>query len=188
MGADLTWSDWSLAPDDLEAVVGELARYEQPEVVELGAGAATIALARSVAGRSGRLTSVEHDPVWVDRVRAQIDAGGLAAVATVIHAPLAPHPLADPGARWYSGEALVTLPLEIDLLLVDGPPGNLPGMELGRAPALEALRDRLSPGATVILDDVNRPGERQIIERWEAATPFRFDAREGGRIAVGSAP
>lgn len=188
MEAGLAWSDWSLAPEDLEEVIRVIARYEQPEVVELGAGHGTIALARSVAERAGRLTSVEHDPIWVDRIGAQLEAHGLAAVARMVHAPLARHPLAEEGALWYSEEALAQLPSGIELLLVDGPPGNLAGMEQGRAPALEALRDRLAPGATVVLDDVHRPGERAIIERWEARTPFRFQVREGGRIAVGSAP
>jgi predicted O-methyltransferase YrrM len=188
MEAGAVWGGWSLAPEDLEEVVGEIARYEQPEVVELGAGHGTMALARCVAERGGRLTSVEHDPVWAGRVGAQIEAAGLGAVAAVVHAPLAPHPLAEPGALWYSEEALAELTTAIDLLLVDGPPGNLPGMDRGRAPALEALGDRLAPGATVVLDDVNRAGEQAIIERWETRTPFRFQVREGGRIAVGSAP
>jgi len=182
------WSGWSLAPADLEEVINEISRYERPEVLELGAGHGTIAIARSVAAHAGHLTSVEHDPIWVARVGAELEAGGLAAAARVLHAPLGPHPLAEPGARWYSEEALTQLPTAIDLLLVDGPPGNLPGMAQGRAPALEALGDRLAPGATVVLDDVHRPGERAIIKRWEARTPFRFQVREGGRIAVGSAP
>ena len=120
-------------------------------------------------------------------MRGGLASEALAGVARVILAPLGPHPLAAPGARWYSEEALADLPGDIDLLVVDGPPGNLPGMEQGRAPALPALRGKLAPTALVVLDDVHRPGEQAVLEHWAQLTSFRFRGREGGRIAVGSA-
>ncbi len=179
--------DWSLLPEDLEHLLGLIDAREVREVVELGSGAGTVVLARGLARRGGRLTSVEHDADWARHVREMIAGEELAGVARVVQAPLGPHPLADPGSVWYSQRALHALPEDIGMLIVDGPPGNLPGMEMGRAPALEALGPRLGPGALVVLDDVHRPGERAIIERWEERTAFRFHAREGGRIAVGSA-
>ena len=65
---------------------------------------------------------------------------------------------------------------EIDLLLVDGPPGYGEGMERSRYPALPALEPRLAPGAMVVLDDASRPGEREIIERW-TELGWRFGVR-----------
>ncbi len=178
---------WSLDAADLEYLLHLIEARELREVVELGAGAGTLALADVLARAGGRLTSVEHDAAWAERVREALGSEGLAGVAHVILAPLGPHPLAAPGAQWYSEEALAELPRDIDLLVVDGPPGNLPGMEQGRAPALPALRDRLAPTALVVLDDVHRPGEQAVLARWAEVTPFRFRGREGGRIAVGSA-
>jgi predicted O-methyltransferase YrrM len=178
--------EWSLAETDRERLLSLLDGFESPEVVELGAGEGTPALARGVAERSGRLTSVEHDPAWVKRVTGELRDRGLASKARVIHAPLQPHPLAEPGLDWYSQDALLDLPERIDLLLVDGPPAGAPGAELIRAPALEALVGRLAPAAVVVLDDVHRPGERAIIERWEKSTEFRFSAHTDDRVAVGS--
>jgi predicted O-methyltransferase YrrM len=178
--------EWSLQAPDRKRVLSLLDGMKDPEVVELGAGEGTLALARGVAERGGRLTSVEHDPAWVERVTGDLCDGGLAATARVVHAPLRPHPLAEPGLAWYSHDALLELPERIDLLLVDGPAAGSPGAELIRAPALEALAGRLAPAAIVVLDDVHRPGERAIIERWEKSTDFRFSARTGERIAVGA--
>ena len=61
---------------------------------------------------------------------------------------------------WYSGDALAAaLPDRIDLLLVDGPPDLFgPGV---RWPAVPLLRDRLGPGAAVLMDDGDRPAERR---------------------------
>ena len=40
-------------------------------------------------------------------------------------------------------------------------------MGTARAPALPVLWDRLAPGATVVLDDIERPGEQEVLRRWE---------------------
>ena len=100
-------------------------------------------------------------------------------------APLEPHPLALNGLHWYAQRALPSLPPRIDLLLVDGPPAFEPHIELSRYPALPALAERLAPDATVILDDIDRPGELRILKTWERDYDFRFEVRPAQRIAIG---
>ena len=56
------------------------------------------------------------------------------------------------------------MPGRIDLLVVDGPPGLL--RPQARYPALPVLRERLSPGASILLDDTHRADEREIVRRW----------------------
>ena len=84
---------------------------------------------------------------------------------------------------WYD-DAVVAAGLDvalrgelIDLLLVDGPPAYAAGHELARYPALPVLYDRLAPGATVVLDDVERAGEQEVLRRWERETGLDFDRR-----------
>jgi hypothetical protein len=67
----------------------------------------------------------------------------------------------------------------IDLLLVDGPPAYAAGHALARYPALPVLGDRLASGATVVLDDAERPGEQEVLRRWERETGLDFDRRAG---------
>jgi hypothetical protein len=119
-------------------------------------------------------------------VRRQLEREGLEAVATVLEAPLVAHPLALAGAPWYDEAALGALPDEgIELLLVDGPPGYGEGMALSRHPALPVFAERLADGALVVLDDAERPGEREILGRWERDQRFAFDRRPAERIAIG---
>jgi predicted O-methyltransferase YrrM len=176
-----------MLPADAEHIAGEIQDRELRSAVELGSGMSTLVLAAALAPLGGRITSLEHERLWAERVSGAIADAGLQGTARVIHAPLDDHPLAEAGALWYSAVGLHALPRAIDLLLVDGPPANLPGMERGRYPALPVLRRRLIPGALVVLDDAGRPGERQILERWQLETGIVFTEREGGRITVGSA-
>lgn len=180
-GPELEWNDWAMRPAGLAAVV-ELAAGRD-EIVECGAGLSTLVLARLARMSDSRVRSLEHDAAWTELVRSRLAAEGLERWAAVVHAPLAPHPLA-PDGDWYASAALAELPAKVDLLLVDGPPAGEPEIERRRYPALPALLPRLPPDALVVLDDADRPGERWILERWERETPYRFT--EGpGDIAIG---
>jgi predicted O-methyltransferase YrrM len=184
-GPALEFSDWSLTPAALELVLARITP-DCERIVECGSGISTIVIARLLAARGhGQLHALEHDPRWAGETRRRIEAEGLAGRAAVVQAPLCPHPLAQPGCEWYDARALERLPLGIDLLLVDGPPGGAPGIERARYPALPALASRLSPGATVILDDVERPGERWILDRWRRRPGVSFDLPATDRVAIG---
>ena len=185
-GGFLPWSEGAMSPAGLARVATEISFAERRVVVELGSGISTVVLARLARELSGTLISVEHLPEWAGWVRRALQRDGLGTVATVLEAPLRPHPLALGGAPWYAEDALSALPDEgIELLLVDGPPGYGAGMARSRYPALPLLADRLAPGALVVLDDAGREGEAEILDRWEAELGFAFDRRVPERIAVG---
>src|SRR6185295_577572 len=52
----------------------------------------------------------------------------------------------------------------IDLLVVDGPPGDVG--DLARYPALPLLHERLSDNAVILLDDASRRDMRLILDLW----------------------
>jgi hypothetical protein len=52
----------------------------------------------------------------------------------------------------------------IDLLLVDGPPGDV--QSLSRYPMLPILFDSLGEKALILMDDGARPDEKEILARW----------------------
>jgi predicted O-methyltransferase YrrM len=165
-GGYLPWTEGALRPAALAAVCNEIVLAGHREVVELGSGVSTVVLARLMRERGASLTTVEHQPDWARFVRSQLEREGLADVARVVEAPLERHPLALEETPWYAAPALAELPAEIDLLLVDGPPGYGEGMERSRYPALPALQERMAAEAVVFLDDATRPAEREILERW----------------------
>lgn len=130
-------------------------------VVELGSGLSTIVIAARLAQAGhGRVVSVEHDARYADATRSYLRANGLHAVAEVRTAPLSGQ---SGGAPWYDMAAFEDLQ-DINLLLVDGPP--MPIAPRVREPALDRLRDRLAPGAVLVLDDAQRPGEREVLAAW----------------------
>lgn len=160
---------WAASPDFLL----ELTRHalaEKPEVVvECSSGTSTLVLARCMQiNGSGKVYSLEHDPVFARQSRQQLERHGLSPWAEILDAPLTAQQFADATWPWY---AVCGLPpdLEIDMLVIDGPPKAT--RSLARYPAGPALFGRLSPGAAVFLDDASRPDEQQILRRWAAEFP-----------------
>ena len=85
--------------------------------------------------------------------------------------------------RWYDLDALTDIE-GIDLMSIDGPPGQ--GTSHARWPALPALHDRLSAEAVVVLDDMIRRDEQEILDDWMARFPGfaveRLDFEKGAAI------
>lgn len=177
---------WSLGVAGLELILDQL-DAGRVEVVECGSGLSTIVIARRLRELGGgHVHSLEHDPQWARLTAQRIAAEELGDRATVIEAPLADNPAAEPGCRWYRREALGELPARgIELLVVDGPPAGEPAGSRSRYPALPGLAPRLTADAAVILDDVRREGERWVLQRWEAELGVSFERRGEQAIAIG---
>jgi hypothetical protein len=179
-GGYLPWTSGSMRPAAMVAVCNEIVHGARSRIVECGSGASTVLLARLLRGRGGgRLTAIEHDGHWAALVAEQLRREGLESIAQVLHAPLGGEP------EWYSTAELGPVPGQVDLLIVDGPPACDPGTGTSRAPALPWFEERLVEGATVFLDDVDRPGEREVIAGWEAAGAWRFAIDAGTGLARG---
>jgi predicted O-methyltransferase YrrM len=184
-----------MRPAGLATVCNDIVLNGRCRIVEFGSGVSTVLLARLLCQRwprgGFRLAAVEHDARWARWVTGQLDREGIGSDVVVVHAPLTPHPHAERGLSWYDDDT-VTAGLHsalrgdpIDLLLVDGPPAYTAGHGLARYPALPVLLDRLVPGATVVLDDAERPGEQEVLRRWERETGLDFDRRaEQAGVAV----
>ncbi len=198
-GPYLPWGSGAMRPAGLVSVCNDIVLNGRRRIVELGSGISTVLLARLLTQRSPpggfRIVTVEHDARWAGWVREQLDRERVGTDVTIIWAPLLPHPGAEAGLSWYDQAALAqALPAAlgddpIDLLLVDGPPAYADGQGLARYPALPVLAQRLAPGASVVLDDAERPGEQEVLRRWESLTGLRFDSSpERGGVAVARTP
>jgi hypothetical protein len=182
-GGYLPWTTGSMRPAGLVAICNEIVHGSRERTIECGSGVSTVLIARLLRERdAGGLVSLEHDAHWAEVVDDQLRRESLDPIARVVHAPL------DGTPPWYGGGELADVPDTVDLLIVDGPPAFDPGHGARRAPALPWFNDRLVRGATVMLDDIDRPGERDVIALWEASTEWRFSIDEPARIAIGRRP
>ena len=195
-GPYLPWGAGTMRVAGLVAVCNDVVLSDRRCVVEVGSGTSTVLLARLLRerwpGGEHRHVAVEHDPAWAAWVAAQLAREGLAERTTVLHVPLAPHPHGPAGLPWYDDEPLQSgldaalAGALVDLLVVDGPPADTAEKVLARYPALPALHARLEAGATVVLDDVERPGEQEVLQRWEREFDVRFERRAAtAGIALG---
>lgn len=189
-GGYLPWSEGAMRPAGLVDVCNHIVVEERRRVLELGAGTSTVLLARLLRTTGGTLTTIEHDARWTGWVTGQLAREGLDEVARVVHAPLEPSPFAASGLPWYAAGPLTEALAGAapDLLVVDGPPAFRPEESLARLPAVPALLDRLEPGAAIVIDDIARPGEQEVLELWERHSGLEFDRRPASGIAIGRRP
>ncbi|MDG9715518.1 class I SAM-dependent methyltransferase [Streptomyces sp. DH24] len=196
-GPYLPFSAWSLRPGALVKLLDDIALNDRKVIVECGSGTSTIVFARYLAERGhGNVLSLEHDEKWATWVDRQLTREGLGDVARVVHAPLAEHPAAVKRVEWYEPDT-VTAEVgaftgkhgPVELLLVDGPPGWEQDRKMARYPAVPVLKDLLAPGASVMLDDVNRSEGVEITKRWADECGLRMDLDPyGTRTAFGTYP
>ncbi|MEU6246723.1 class I SAM-dependent methyltransferase [Glycomyces sp. NPDC047010] len=160
--------DWAAGPELTRYLAEEVAARGGARVLECGSGTSTVVLAlvaRSLG--AGQVTALEHDPHYAAQTRAELEARNLGGWGKVVDAPLTDVDLGGERWRWYDPGLLPHN--EIDILLVDGPPG--PTGPQARYPALPVLAERLAKDALVVLDDADRPDERAIAARWTDAYP-----------------
>jgi predicted O-methyltransferase YrrM len=177
-GGTLPWTTHSMRPAVIAAVVTDVIVNRRRTIVECGSGNSTVFVARLLAGLGeGRLVSLDHDERWAALTCELLDRDGVGERATVVHAPLA--------QGWYDLDVVPTVE-GIDLLIVDGPPAHTEGQGENRHPALPVFGERLVVGATVLVDDAQRPGEQAIMARWTDEHGIAFSRQRGG-YAVGRA-
>lgn len=164
---------WAASPDFL-LVLARHVLAEQPQVVfECSSGSSTLVLARclQLLGKGGRVVSLEHDASYAAATRQLLARHGVSAQATVLEAPLEPfRALADHATPWYSTAQEDAWPRDIDMVVIDGPPGGRTGSH-SRFPALAALHGHLARHCAIFLDDAGRPDEIWAVEQWKKMYP-----------------
>ncbi len=153
--------------------VGERPSREMLEtrghVLECGSGLTSILLGL-LAGRRGFDTwSLEHFGEWRERVAASLARNKVGGVR-VCDAPLKSYG----GFAWYDPPK-DEMPREFGLVICDGPPGSTEG---GRYGLLPVLGSRLAAGAVVLLDDAEREGEADVLDRWTRETRMSAEMRD----------
>lgn len=184
MGNYLPWSGYALRPSGLVQILNTILIRKHLTVVECGGGVSTLYIARLFHQNNwnGQLYCLENNLDWLNFLKDLLARERLSDYVNLIHAPLGPCDLALGELDWYSQEKIrQQLPenLTIDCLFVDGPPAYQTEIQYSRFPALPFFQQQLAPHSTVILDDINRPGEQEILRRWQALLNTSFDTTIG---------
>jgi predicted O-methyltransferase YrrM len=175
--------DWAVTPDVASLMVALIRELKPTLIVEAGSGVSTLVAAYALRGLGrGTILSLEHEEQHLATTRRHLNQHGLADIATVQYAPLKEVFIRGAKWRWYDTSVIEGV-RSIDLVIVDGPPGDIG--KWARYPALPLLFDRLSDGAAVLLDDTRRQDEGAIVEAW--MKEFRYFELEAGETTTGTA-
>lgn len=153
-------------------VVNDMVVNDRKCFVEFGAGFSTILASRlkRLNKLDIKIISVESDANWLDFVADMLQKEDGLADVEFVHAALSPCDIGyqEPG-KWYDRIALrkvLDSSPKCDIALVDGPAAYNQDIMYSRYPAFEFMKPYMADSFTFFLDDINRTGEDQILEKW----------------------
>ena len=150
-------SGWIAQESYLRECIALALRSSGP-TLECGSGLSTLLLGAVAQQRGYEHWALEHLPDWGTKVDRCLVRQRLRAVR-LCTAPLKSYT----GYAWYD-PPLARLPPKFALVVCDGPPAETEGGRYGLVPI---MRDRLTPGCVILLDDAGREHERAIAQRWQ---------------------
>lgn len=154
---------WAMTPDSL-LLLSDLIRERKPRViVELGSGSSTVWLGNFARDVGAELHSFEHLEEFRNATSRDLGRFKLEDTVSLNLAELTDIEIDGETRKWYNPQAFEGLG-EIDMLIVDGPPKST-GPE-PRLPAFTMLRERLAPGALIVVDDLQREAETTMVRTW----------------------
>ena len=145
----------------LRALWGYARRTEGP-ILECGSGLSTLILGVAAELRGTRVWTLEHDPHWAALISNALRDNRISSVQ------LECRPLRDFGGyHWYDAPT-PGMPDDFALVVCDGPPGETVGGRYGLFPR---MRSHLAAHCIVMLDDLVRKAEQNVLLRWRDETP-----------------
>lgn len=172
------WDNEGFAADlDYVEELANRASTTAGPILECGTGLTTIILGLLAGRRGVEVWSLENSEEWHHRISSTLDHHGIKNVRISL-APLRDYE----GFCWYD-PPLLEMPKEFSLVVCDGPPGTTKG---GRYGLMPVLGKRLPAGSLILLDDAERPGEIESLNRWksEVRLDIRMVEESSGTFAV----
>lgn len=157
---------WTITASYAHALLELILSRTSGDVLDIGSGISTIIAGYAVEKRgNGKVISLEHDEPYYKKAEALIKLHGLERYIEIHYCPIVKHELNGESWLWYDISKIKGSLGNVQVISVDGPPGNL--QKLSRYPALPLLHDSLAKDKTILLDDGVRVDEQQIAERWK---------------------
>jgi len=175
----LPWSSSAIQPASLMNILNEILINQRKTVIEFGCGISTLYIARILSEIGGHLISFEDHSEWAAEVRQMLSREALSETVSLVEAPLRDCSFSVNDLQWYD-EKIVASALKgvrADLVLVDGPSAYEAGKGLARYPAFPATVTHLGSRCAIILDDIGRSGEQQVVYMWKQRVDFDFEVK-----------
>jgi len=168
----IPWTDASIDPASIRAILNEMIIHEKYRVIEFGSGISTLYISKIMENaEEGHITSIEHDENWLRVVNKYLDKMEISNnTYSLERVNLTKYDGRKDVYEWYNVDRIDKLTKDegYELVLVDGPVGSksedMYNME--RYPALPNIIENLSNDFVVFLDDTRRPGEKHIERDW----------------------
>lgn len=159
---------FAMNPDSL-LLLSDLILNNKPRVIlELGSGSSTVWTGYFGSLVGARCVSIEHLDEYFSKTMQQLLEFGLDTTVDLRHAPLEEVSIGGAPYEWYPASIFNDLG-EVDLLIVDGPP-EATGPN-ARYPAFPILHQYLSQNALILIDDIDRAQESEMVESWISNMP-----------------
>ena len=164
----LPFNGGALRPVCIAYILNEIIINQRQQIIEFGSGISTIMMARLVKKNklNAKIITLEHNEEWAKILKNYLEAEDLLNYVEIVHADLKEITTSLGTVGWYDyDKVLVAIKgIKFDLIIIDGPPANNSKIKHSRLPALEKLKDNLESDFCMILDDVNRKGEQELVE------------------------
>lgn len=152
---------FAISPDLAKLLVTEILERKPKTIVETGSGVSTLVMGYALKKiGQGKIISLENNEDYVHQNQKLLEQHHLEKFVRLDHAPLVPIQIKGKEWLWYQFKRLG----KIDLLLIDGPLAKT--QSLARYPALPLLYPSLKPNALIVIDDMIREDEQQMVAQW----------------------
>lgn len=175
----LPWNSYAIRPSGLVKIINEIIINNRIDILECGGGISTLYIAKILKDRGGHLYTIEHDADWAIFLEKLLVHQELTQYVSLVIAPFEDCSFSfhqDDRNLWYSLDSLKNSlhNVEIDLLIVDGPPAYDHKTMYARYPAVPFFKQYFASDYAVILDDIDRSGEKKIVNQWQQELKINF--------------
>lgn len=155
---------WAGSPDFLSKILETVLKEKPRFVLEASSGVSTVVIGLALKSNNyGNSISLDHDRFYAELTNENIELNEINKFSKVSYCPLVEYNEDMVTWKWYKSEGF-NLNEKIDLLIIDGPPGNT--QKLARYPAIPLLYEYFSDRTIILLDDTKRVDEKIIIKDW----------------------
>lgn len=170
----LPFTPFSLNPYTIIHILNDILFNDRKQIVEFGGGISTIIISRfiKVNNLNTKILSIDNNESWQKIIFKEVEKYDCSNNLSQICCNIVEHENKDlkvyDNDFWYDYKkvknSIDKLETKIDLVIVDGPSTST--SKFVRYPALPTIQSKLATSTSIFLDDIKRPAEKEILEKW----------------------